>query len=382
MKKINIVIYGATGSIGDSALSVIRDNKEKFMLEGITCNKRIKKLNKIANEFCVNKIGYNEKLIKIKPKLNGDYTYYPDTSDFENLVSKKTDVIIFAISGTQVLDLIIKLIQKGKKIGLANKECIVSFGNNLYDLAKKHSSEIIPLDSEHNSIFHLLNLNLGKLRSITITASGGPFLNFKNSDLKHVTPKQALKHPIWKMGKKISVDSATMMNKALEIIEAKYLFNLKDNQLNALIHPQAIIHGMINYDNGVSTALMYEPDMKVPVSSLFFGFNKFTKKDKYLDLAKLQNLNFIPIDEKKFPAMKLLYEILKMGGLAPHSFSYLNGILVDYFLKGIIKFTDIVDFNAANIELIFKKNKNIMKPSIEDIKNLNIWIDKNIYIGS
>jgi len=160
------------------------------------------------------------------------------------------------------------------------------------------------------------------------------------------------------------------------------LFNLKDNQLNALIHPQAIIHGMINYDNGVSTALMYEPDMKVPVSSLFFGFNKFTKKDKYLDLAKLQNLNFIPIDEKKFPAMKLLYEILKMGGLAPHSFSYLNGILVDYFLKGIIKFTDIVDFNAANIELIFKKNKNIMKPSIEDIKNLNIWIDKNIYIGS
>ena len=181
-------------------------------------------------------------------------------------------------------------------------------------------------------------------------------------------------------GKKISIDSATMMNKALEIIEAKYLFNLRNNQISAIIHPQSIVHAIINYKNGVSTALMYKPDMKVPISSLFFNFNEFSKKNKSIDVADLNKLEFFEIDESRFPAFTLVYDVLQNEGLYPNVFNYLNELLVDFFLKGKIKFTDIVDLNRKNMELIFKKNANLEDPSIKDIKNINNWIDKNICI--
>ena len=244
--------------------------------------------------------------------------------------------------------------------------------------ANKFSSEIVPLDSEHNSIYHLLNINFSRIEKILITASGGPFLNLDKKKFDNITPKEALKHPIWKMGKKISIDSATMMNKALEIIEAKYLFNLRNNQIGAIIHPQSIVHAIINYKNGVSTALMYKPDMKVPISSLFSDFNEFSKKN--IDVVDLNKLEFFEIDESRFPAFTLVHDVLQNEGLYPNVFNYLNELLVDFFLKGKIKFTDIVNLNRKNMELIFKKNANLEDPSIKDIKNINNWIDKNICI--
>ena len=378
MKKINVVIYGATGSIGNSVLSVIKKNQDKFNLEGITCNNKLNKLIKIADQFKVRSIGYNEKSLRKRKYNTKKYQLYRDISEFDKIVSSKTNIIIYAISGIGSIDLILKIIKKGKKIGLANKECIISFGKKILLNAKKYSSEIVPLDSEHNSIYHLLNINFSGIEKILITASGGPFLNLDKKKFDNITPKEALKHPIWKMGKKISIDSATMMNKALEIIEAKYLFNLRNNQISAIIHPQSIVHSIINYKNGVSTALMYKPDMKVPISSLFSDFNEFSKK--IIDVTDLNKLDFFEIDESRFPAFTLVHDVLQNEGLYPNVFNYLNELLVDFFLKGKIKFTDIVDLNRKNMELIFKKNANLEDPSIKDIKNINNWIDKNICI--
>ena len=379
MKKINIIIYGATGSIGKSTLSIIRSNREKFNVQGITCNKNYKKLIKIAEEFNVKKLGIN-KQIKCTTKELNDYKVYEDITSFSNICDSKTDVIIFAISTLAGLDLIHKLCKLGKKIGMANKECIISLGENLSKLAKKNSTTIVPLDSEHNSIFHLLNNNHGSFNSITITASGGPFRKLPLKSFNNISIKQALSHPIWKMGKKISVDSATMVNKALEIIEAKYLFDLDDDQIDAIIHPQAIVHSMVNYKNGITTALLNKPDMRIPISSLFFEFNHYSNKVKQLNLLEYSKLEFYPINASRYPAIKLGRDVMKIGGLAPNAFNYLNEILVSYFLKGVIKFVDITALNEINLEKIFSKNNNIMSPNLSDIKNINNWIDKNLYL--
>ena len=265
---------------------------------------------------------------------------------------------------------------------MANKECIISLGENLSKLAKKSCSIIVPLDSEHNSIFHLLNNDHGPFESITITASGGPFRKLPLKSFSSISIKQALSHPIWKMGKKISIDSATMVNKALEIIEAKYLFDLRDDQIDAIIHPQAVVHAMINYKNGITTALLNKPDMRIPISSLFFKFNSYSNKNSQLNLLEYSNLEFYEINLKRYPAIKLGKEVMRIGGLAPNAFNYLNEILVSYFLKGKLKFADITALNEINLEKIFAKNTNIMSPNLKDIKNINNWIDKNLYLRS
>ena len=381
MKKINLIIYGATGSIGGSVLSIVRSNREKFNVQGITCNKNYKKLIKIAEEFNVRKLGINKRIQSTVKELN-KYNVYEDIDTFSNIFDKKTDIIIFAISGLAGLDLIHKLCKSGKKIGMANKECIISLGKNLSKLAKKSCSIIVPLDSEHNSIFHLLNNDHGPFESITITASGGPFRKMPLKSFSGISIKQALSHPIWKMGKKISIDSATMVNKALEIIEAKYLFDLGDDQIDAIIHPQAVVHAMINYKNGITTALLNKPDMRIPISSLFFKFNSYSNKNRQLNLLEYSNLEFYEINLKRYPAIKLGKEVMRIGGLAPNAFNYLNEILVSYFLKGKLKFADITALNEINLEKIFAKNTNIMSPNLKDIKNINNWIDKNLYLRS
>ena len=379
MKKINLIIYGATGSIGKSVLSIVRSNREKFNIQGITCNKNYRDLIKMAKEFNVKNLGVNKEIKSAVKEIN-KYNVYEDICSFHKIYNNKTDIIIFAISGLAGLDLFHMLCKSGKTIGMANKECIISLGKNLSKLAKKNCSVIIPLDSEHNSIFHLLNNDYGSFNSITITATGGPFRNLPLKSFNNVSVKQALSHPIWKMGKKISIDSATMINKALEIIEAKYLFNLDDHQIDAIIHPQAIVHAMVNYKNGITTALLNKPDMRIPISSLFFKFNDYTNKTKELNLLEYSKLEFHAINTKRYPSIKLGKEVMKIGGLAPNAFNYLNEILVSYFLKGVIKFADITALNEINLEKIFSKNTNIMSPNLMDIKNINKWIDKNLYL--
>jgi len=382
MKKKNILIYGATGSIGDSVLSLIRNHKDRFNIVGMTCNHNIAKLSALSDEFNTRNVGiatYNNECNYKK--------YFPDKNvffklkEFNELIDNNVDIIIFAISGASILELCLDIIKSGKIVGMANKECIISLGDIFIETARLHNTKIVPLDSEHNSIYQLLNKCNFLFESITITATGGPFLNKKFEDFKNIKPEEAVKHPIWKMGKKISVDSATMANKGLEVIEAKYLFNLDIDKINVLTHPQAIIHGFVAYKDSSIFSFMSYPDMRIPISNLLFPNKEIDLNDLYLDLAKIETLNFYEVDEKKFPAISFAKDVTRMGGLAPNGFNYTNDKLVNLFINKKIGFLDIINFNIATLEKFFATNSNIKKPTIDDIFNFNNWIDGNIYLG-
>ncbi len=366
MKKKDVSIFGSTGSIGVSALSVISDNLSNFNIIALIANDNYKLLAAQARKF-------RPKYIVIK-----NSSYYlkikDELSDIENItilhgdnaVSKtaliKCDLFISAIVGVDGLLPTYNAICSGSNIALANKESIICAGNFMLDLARKKNVKIIPIDSEHNAIFQLLNSKLSDINNITITASGGPFFN-KNINFKNVTVKQAVKHPIWSMGKKISVDSATMVNKALEVIEAYYLFSLKIEQINVIIHPQSIIHGIINYKDGSSHSVMSFPDMKIPISYCLTYPKRRYIYHQDLNLAKIGKLEFYEVDENKYQAIKLCKAALKIGGNMPIIFNMANEIAVKYFLNEMITFDKII---------------NIINDSINSVKYCNFSNIDNI----
>ena len=381
---MRILLYGATGTIADSVFSIVKNNKKKLKVVAATCDTNFKKIEKLRIKYGIEKIGINnhksaEKYKSLYGKTNYKHLLIGN-DNFSKLITKDIDVIILAISGLSALNISYDIAKSGKIFGLANKECIISLGPRLLLLAKKNRTKIIPLDSEHNSIYRLLGTNNNEFKSITITASGGPFLNKKISFLRNVTPDQAIKHPVWRMGKKISVDSATMMNKALEIIEAKYLFNLNSDQINAIIHPESIIHAAINFYDNSSISLLSKPDMKIPISYLLKVNSSNKNKNIFQQLDK-KSLTFYKINQIKFPAIKLAFKVLEIGGLAPHIFNYNNEVLVNYFLEKKIRFLDIVKFNEITLKKYFINNKNIVKPNLKDIHNSSKWINKNIFLG-
>jgi len=269
----NILLLGATGSIGDSVLSVIKQNSDKLNLAGIAFQSNTTKAISIIEEFdpnyayCESKANLN--IINDSLKKSEIIELFNDKSELEYLLNHKSiDIIISAISGFSGLETTFMAAQSGKIILLANKESIVVAGDIILPLAKKHNTKIIPIDSEHNAIFQCLNSekNTDDVSKIIITASGGPFLNKKVDDLSGVTKREALNHPNWKMGSKITIDSATLVNKCLELIEAKYLFNLNEEYFELVVHPQSIIHSIVTYKDGSSICQMSNPDMRVPIS--------------------------------------------------------------------------------------------------------------------
>ena len=381
---MKILLYGATGAIGESVFKIVKKNQSKLKIVAATCNTNYKKLEKLKNKYNIKRIGINNHKSAEKYKQlfsNKRRNLLVGKENFSKLITKEVDVIILAISGLSALNISYDIVKSGRIVGLANKECIISLGPRLISLAKKYKTKIIPLDSEHNSIYRLLESNKNKFKSITITASGGPFFKKKSSFLENVTPNQAIKHPIWKMGKKISVDSATLMNKALEIIEAKYLFNLSSKQINAVIHPESIIHAAINFHDNTSISLLNEPDMRIPISYLLRINNSLKKNENIFQQLNEKSLTFYKVNLNKFPAIKLAYKVLEIGGIAPHIFNYNNEILVNHFLHRKIKFTDIVKYNEITLKKFFKKNQNIINPNLNDIQNTNMWINKNIFLG-
>ena len=381
---MKILLYGATGTIGDSVFKIVKENQGKLKIVAATCNTNYKKLEKLKIKYNIEKLGINNyESAKKYDSLYGTINkkLVVGNENFSKLITKDIDVIILAISGLSALNISYEIAKSGKIFGLANKECIISLGPRLISVAKRNKTKIIPLDSEHNSIYRLLESNKNKFKSITLTASGGPFFDKNINFLKNVTPNQAIKHPIWKMGKKISVDSATMVNKALEIIEAKYLFNLNSDQINAIIHPESIIHAAINFYDNSSISLLNKPDMKIPISYLFKLNSSKNEKENIFQQLNKKSLTFYKINQNKFPAIRLAYEVLKIGGLAPHIFNYNNEILVNHFLQKKIRFLDIVKFNEITLMEFLKTNKNILQPNLKDIHNANIWINKNIFLG-
>ena len=382
--KKTISILGSTGSIGSNTVDILSANKKKFSVCSLASKNNINLLSKQAlllkpkivaiqnkNKYKDLKNNLFGKKIKI---LAGDEGVIECTDN-------KVEVVVASIVGIAGLKPTLHSIKNCSKLCLANKECLVSAGNFFMNKISKYKCKLLPLDSEHNAIFQLFDFNKSNnVDSITLTASGGPFRNYNLQKLKKVTLNQALKHPNWKMGQKITIDSATLMNKAFEIIEAYYLFNLKLSQINVVIHPESIIHSTVNFPDGSTTALLSNPDMKIPI---FYALNWPSRKYfnvKKIDLIKIKNLSFEKPNNYLMDSIKLAYYVLKKGGSYPLIFNTANEIAVNYFLEKKIKFLDILKI----IKKILSKSKNYKINKIDDVYTIDekIRLSTSEYINS
>lgn len=340
MKKV--AILGASGSIGTSTLEVIRRHKDKFTLVAFSVNTKIELIRKILDEFKEVEVVAVRSLSEIKDIIN-DYKnvrFYEKEEGLIKVATSSATIVVSALVGFVGLVPTIKAIENGKDIALANKETLVAAGNIVMKKASENNVKILPVDSEHSAIFQCLEGN-NKPKRIILTASGGPFFKYNDSELEKVTLEDALHHPTWKMGAKITIDSATMFNKAFEIIEASHLFNLKGNQIDVLIHPQSIVHSLVEFEDGAMKAQLGVSDMKVPIA---YALNYGTRLDNianHLDLASSHNLEFYEASPDRFKPLALAYEALRIGGSYPVILNAANEEAVRLFLDKKIKFVDI-----------------------------------------
>jgi len=377
MKK-KIAILGSTGSIGMSTLDVIGKDKKNFEVVLLTANNNYKQLIKQARKFNAKNVlikNYNYYLkVRNALKKNKTKVYTGDIS-IKNIVRKKLDYTMSAVVGLAGLQPTIDAIKISKIVAIANKETIICGWQILSKNIKKYKTKILPVDSEHFSIMELTkNVKNEEVEEIIITASGGPFLKTSISKLKNIKPKQAIKHPNWKMGKKISVDSANMMNKVFEVLEAHRLFEFDKSKYKIMIHPQSYVHSIIRFKNGLTKMILYNTDMKIPISNTLYQSKKNYVKTPNLKIKKLNNLKFQEVNQKIFPAIKLLNKCITLGFSTPIIVNAANEVLVDLFLKGKIEFLDIV--KTINIILRgkdFKKYAKRKPSSIKDIKIADKW---------
>lgn len=346
----NITILGSTGSIGTQTLDVIRNQRENFNLVGISANSRVEKVIEIIEEFSPKLAAVTDKVAYEKLKnyadLNGIKTKILYGIDGLNTISTlpEVDTVVTSVVGMVGLVPTMKAIEAGKDIALANKETLVVGGAIVMEAAKKHNVKILPVDSEHGAIFQCLQGNNEKeLNKIILTASGGPFRGKKTEDLKNVTAKEALKHPKWNMGQKISIDSATLMNKGLEVIEAHWLFNISYDNIEVVIHPQSIIHSMVEYVDGSIIAQLGVPDMRLPIQyALSYPYRQKKIVDS-LNIFEMGNLTFENPDRDTFKCLKLAFEAGRYGRLMPTILNGANEEAVALLLEGRIKFIQIGD---------------------------------------
>jgi 1-deoxy-D-xylulose-5-phosphate reductoisomerase len=344
MKK-QISIFGSTGSIGKNTIEVIRQHQDKFQILALIAQKDVKTLIKQAKEFkpkyVVIENEENFQLLKEALKDIEKCQILSSRNSVLEIAKVKCDLFIAAIVGFAGMEPVINAVKAGSNIALANKESLVCGGEFLIAEAKKNNVKILPVDSEHNAIFQIFeNENVANIENIILTASGGPFFN-SDKDFKKITVEEALNHPNWNMGKKVTIDSATMMNKGLEIIEAFNLFDIKKDQIDVLVHPESVIHGIVNYNDGSSLSMMSVPDMKVPISYALSYPKRMKINYEKLNLAKLQNLNFFEVDKVKFPSISMAFNCLKYGDNYPIIFNGANEIAVEKFLKKEIAFDKI-----------------------------------------
>ena len=358
MKKV--LILGSTGSIGKSTIEVIEANKKNFLITGLVARSNENLLLQQAEKFYVKNICLTE-------SKNLEKKYIPE-ADLEDLISSdQVDIVVAAISGVAGLKYILSAVRAGKRILIANKEPLVAAGQILMKEAKRFNAEIIPIDSEHCAIHQCLtNIEKKDLKRIIITCSGGPFLGTSLKDLKNVSVKDALNHPVWKMGSKNLIDSASLMNKALEIIEAKWLFNLESEQIDVIIHPQGIIHSMVETIDNSILAAMSEPDMKICIAYGLGYPNKIDTASSPLNFTENNSLEFINIDQMDFPSINFARDALNLGGILPAVMNAANEVAVEKFVNNEIKFNLIFDTIKHAMDE-FKKEDLLNEPSLEQI---------------
>ncbi|HOV69662.1 MAG TPA: 1-deoxy-D-xylulose-5-phosphate reductoisomerase [Clostridia bacterium] len=375
---IGLAILGSTGSIGTQALQLVREHPDKFIVTALTARANIKLLAEQYAEFKPGFVGVaDEHAAKKFRDITGVPAYSGKDALLQACSVEGTDTVLVAVVGIAGLPAVMECIRLGKKIALANKEAMVTGGEIINRMLDQKGMRIIPVDSEHSAIFQCLNGQVKPSRLI-LTASGGPFRDFTISELENVTTEQALRHPRWNMGKKITIDSATLMNKGLEIIEARWLFRIPHKDIDCVIHPESIIHSMVEFEDSSVIAQMGEPDMRIPILYALTYPQRLYSGVKRLDLKKIGALHFYEPDYKRFPCLSIARSALDAGGTAPVVLNAANEEAVDLFLRHKIKFTDIPKI----IEKALNNIEHIANPNIDDIYCidsttrkyvLNIW---------
>ena len=391
MKEITIL--GSTGSIGVNTLDVISNHLDKFNVRALTANTNldifVEQCFKYQPEYAV--MTDEASASKLEEKLKKKAPDISVLAGIEGLVKvaelDSVDYVMAAIVGAAGLLPTLAAAKSGKRVLLANKEALVMSGKLFMDTIAGSNSELIPIDSEHNAIFQCIadtnNQENASIRSIMLTASGGPFLNTPINELASKTPEQACKHPKWKMGRKISVDSATMMNKGLEIIEASWLFNIDPDSINVVIHPQSIIHSLVEYKDGSVLAQLGNPDMRIPISFGLAWPDRIETKVERLDLFDISQFDFKRPEEDRFPCLRLAREAIKQGGTSSAILNAANEVAVNEFLNNNLKFTDIaividsvmsnvVQNNASTLDVILNDDKLARAQAKEVIRGMKI----------
>lgn len=372
MKRV--VVLGSTGSIGTSALDVMRRDTAHFKIVGLAANNNIELLARQSRYFNVKKIavGNTASVRELKKKIPSGVKIYPGIEGVREIARlKEADIVVAAIGGTEAsLKSLIAAVGAGKRIALASKEALVSAGDIVMKLARDKKADIIPVDSEHSAIFQcLVNCGTKDVKTLYLTGTGGPLRKVKKSFFDRLPISRVMKHPKWKMGRKITVDSATLMNKGLEVIEAKHLFGMKPEDIKVLLHPEAIIHSMVEFNDGSVMANLFYPDMRLP---LFYALNFPERKANLfpkIDFFKIKNLTFEKPSFRKFPALELAYDALRKGASTCAVLNAANEEAVSLYLEGRMKFTGIVD----TVRKVMKLHRAVKNPSLNDILDIDRW---------
>tara|TARA_B110000008_G_scaffold274413_1_gene310163 strand:+ start:1364 stop:2527 length:1164 start_codon:yes stop_codon:yes gene_type:complete len=371
MKK-SIAILGSTGSIGSTLLDILKKDKNKINILLLTANKDYINLLKqaqkhnVKNLIITNKRSYE--ILKNKTKKLKINVY--NNFDFlEKIFKKKIDYVMSSISGLDGLVPTLRIIKFTKKIAIANKESIICAWNLIKKEINKNKTIFIPVDSEHFSIWYAIkNISINKIEKIYLTASGGPLLNLSEKKFRNVSVHQALKHPNWKMGKKISIDSSTLMNKVFEVIEAKHIFNIPYKKITILIHPSSYVHALIKFNNGLIKIIAHDTTMRVPIFNTYYVNNEKLLTSNHLNIEKLNNLQLSEVNQKKFPLTKILNKLPNKNSLYETVIVAANDALVHFFLEKKIKYDEISEIlTKLIVHKEFSKYKKIQPKKIEDI---------------
>ena len=384
MKK-KIAILGSTGSIGKTLIEIIKEDRKNFEITLLSADENYKELLKQAKTFKVKNIIINNKTSfeKIKNnKIANKIKIFNDFNCYNHIFKNKIDYTMSSISGIQGLKPTIEIIKYTKNIAIANKETIICGWNLIDKELRKNKTNFIPVDSEHFSIWYALKgIDKKIIDKIYLTASGGPFLNYPKKKFDKINMKQAVNHPNWKMGKKISIDSATMMNKVFEIIEAKKIFDIPYKKLSIIIHPKSYVHAILKFKNGLTKIIVHDTNMKIPIYNSLYSSNHMINSKK-LDLKILNNLNFQDVDLKRFPITKILTKLPEKSSLFETVLVSINDKLVKLFIADRIKFTDISKKMNSMLELNeFKKFKKLKVKKVDDIMSLNNKIEDKLKIN-
>lgn len=384
MEKRRVAILGSTGSIGQQALDVIRQHKDLFEVELLTANNSSELLIKQAIEFDANSVvicnesKYGEVAEALQPHMIKVFAGMDSVCDL--VTSDSIDIVLTSMVGFSGLSSTIAAVKAGKTIALANKETLVAAGHIVTDLAVKNNVRIFPVDSEHSAIFQCLMGSAGaEIEKIHLTASGGPFRTWNKEDIAKARCSEALKHPNWNMGSKITIDSATMMNKGLEIIEARWLFGIPGEKIEVVVHPESIIHSMIEYADGAVIAQLGHPDMREPIQYALSWPERLPLNNRKLNFSELASMSFYAPDREKFPALDLAYESLEKGGNMACIMNAANEAAVAAYLRDEIRFYDITDIVAEtmagsefvaypDLETIFQTNEAAYCKAVELIR--------------